>query len=75
MTAATLDVPAGAPLRPYGGLWGAMTRMTTKEQLWKRMVTLVKPYVTVSRVATRPRATTKPPPMGSPGPELPFDAD
>jgi hypothetical protein len=49
--------------------------MTTKEQLWKRMVTLVKPYVTVSRVATRPRATTKPPPMGSPGPELPFDAD
>jgi len=56
-------------------IWGATTRMTTKDELWKRMVTLVKPYVTVSRVATRPRATTKPPPMGSPSTEPPFESD
>jgi hypothetical protein len=55
---------------------GAMTRTTTKNQLWKRMVTLVKPYVTVSRVATRPRATTKPPPMPlHPSTDPRFDAD
>ena len=52
-----------------------MTRTNTKDQLWKRMVTLVKPYVTVSRVATRPRATTKPPPMGIPDGEPQFDSD
>jgi len=51
-----------------------MTRTMTKDQLWKRMVTLVKPYVTVSRVATRPRATTKPPPLAGPAPER-FDAE
>jgi hypothetical protein len=52
-----------------------MTRTMTKDQLWKRMVTLVKPYVTVSRVATRPRATTKPPPMASPATEPEFDPE
>jgi hypothetical protein len=39
------------------------------------MVTLVKPYVTVSRVATRPRATTKPPPIGDLGPEPRFESE
>jgi hypothetical protein len=40
------------------------------------MVTLVKPYITVSRVATRPRATTKPPPMPlSAAPDPRFEAD
>ena len=52
-----------------------MTRTMTKDQLWKRMVTLVKPYVTVSRVDTRPRATTKPPPLALPVTEPEFDSD
>jgi len=39
------------------------------------MQTLVKPCVAVSRVATRPRATTKPPPLPhDPSPDAQFDA-
>jgi hypothetical protein len=52
-----------------------MTPTITKDQLWKQMVTLVKPYVTVSRVATRPRATTRPPPIASLAPEPRFDGE
>jgi hypothetical protein len=52
-----------------------MIPTTTKDQLWKQMVTLVKPYVTVSRVATRPRATTRPPPLAGNAPEPRFEGE
>jgi hypothetical protein len=38
------------------------TQTTPQIDLWQRMLIVVKPYVAVPR-ATRPCATTKPPPM------------
>jgi hypothetical protein len=47
--------------------------VTKRDELWKRMLNVVKPYVTVARVATRPRATTKPPPTPADPADRRFD--